>query len=213
MSQNVRRVYLLIAVVFAWVALALQFHIVVDRFLAEGSPLVEAVIRFASYFTVTTNTLVAVLLTLCLIRSPERAPRAPTMAAATVYIIIVGIIYYLLLAKSWNPQGIQLVANVGLHYVMPAVTMLYWLLFVPKGETRWSHAVWWLIYPLVFFAFTLAEGLRVAWYPYPFVDVTTLGYMKVAINGAALLIFFYVLNLIMIALDKTLGRAAIRQTA
>jgi hypothetical protein len=213
MSQNVRRVYLLVAVVFAWIVLALQFHIVVDRFQVEGSPLVEAVIRFASYFTVTTNTLVAVLLTLSLIRSPERAPRPPAIAAATVYIIIVGIIYYLLLAKSWNPQGIQLVANVGLHYVMPAVMVIYWLLFVPKGETRWSHAVWWLIYPLVYFAFTLAEGLRINWYPYPFVDVATLGYMKVAINGAALLIFFYVLNLIMIALDKTLGRAAIRQTA
>lgn len=211
--MTARKSYLLIAVVFAWVMLALQFHIVVDRFLAEGSPLVEAVIRFASYFTVTTNTLVAVLLTLSLIRSPDRAPRPPIMAAATVYIIIVGIIYYLLLAKSWNPQGIQLIANVGLHYVMPAVMVLYWLLFVPKGETRWSQAVWWLIYPLAFFAFTLAEGLRVNWYPYSFIDVTTLGYVKVAINGAALLIFFYALNLIMIALDKTLGRAAIRQTA
>lgn len=208
-----RKSYLLIAVVFAWVALALQFHIVVDRFLAEGSPVVEAVIRFASYFTVTTNTLVAVLLTLSLVRSPDRAPRPSTMAAATVYIIIVGIIYYLLLAKSWNPQGIQLFANVALHYVMPAVMVVYWLLFVPKGETRWSHAVWWLIYPLAFFVFTLAEGLRVNWYPYPFIDVTALGYMKVAINGAGLLIFFYALNLIMIALDKTLGRKVAPQAA
>lgn len=208
-----RKSYLLIAVIFAWVALALQFHIVVDRFLAEGSPVVEAVIRFASYFTVTTNTLVAVLLTLSLIRNPDRAPRPPIMAAATVYIIIVGIIYYLLLAKSWNPQGIQLFANVALHYVMPAVMVVYWLLFVPKGETRWSHAVWWLIYPLAYFAFTLAEGLRVNWYPYPFVDVATLGYMKVAINGAGLLIFFYALNLIMIALDKTLGRKVAPQAA
>jgi hypothetical protein len=209
----VRKAYLLVAVVFAWIALALQFHIVVDRFLAEGSPFVEAVVRFASYFTVTTNTLVAVLLTLSLIRSPERAPRPPVMAAATVYIIIVGIIYYLLLAKSWNPQGMQLVANVGLHYVMPAVMAVYWLVFVPKGETRWSHAVWWLVYPLAFFIFTLAEGLRVNWYPYSFIDVTALGYTKVAINGVGLLGFFYALNLIMIALDKTLGRAAIRQTA
>lgn len=207
-----RKSYLLIAVAFVWFALALQFHIVVDRFQAEGAPFVEAVIRFASYFTVTTNTLVAVLLTLCLIRSPDRAPRPPIMAAATVYIIIVGIIYYVLLSKSWNPQGLQLVANVGLHYVMPAVMAGYWLVFVPKGETRWSHAVWWLVYPLAFFVFTLAEGLRVTWYPYPFIDVTALGYTKVAINGVGLLVFFYALNLIMIALDKTLGRTAIRQT-
>jgi len=211
--MTARKSYLLVAVLFAWVALALQFHIVVDRFLAEGSPFVEAVIRFASYFTVTTNTLVAVLLTLSLIRSPERAPRPPIMAAATVYIIVVGVIYYLLLSKSWNPQGLQLVANVGLHYVMPAVMIVYWLTFVPKGEARWSHAVRWLVYPLAFFGYTLIEGLRVNWYPYSFFDVTALGYVKVAINGFGLLVFFYALNLIMIALDKTLGRPAIRQTA
>jgi hypothetical protein len=212
--MTVRKTYLFVAVVFAWIALALQFHIVVDRVLAEGGPLAEAVIRFASYFTVTTNTLVAVLLTRSLIRSPAaRIPRASTMSAATVYIVIVGVIYYALLSKSWNPQGVRLIANVGLHYVMPAVMIVYWLLFVPKGETRWGHAGWWLIYPVVFFAYTLAEGLRVNWYPYPFIDVTTLGYMRVMINGAALLVFFYVLNLIMIALDKTLARGARRQPA
>jgi len=206
--MTARKSYLLVAVVFAWVALALQFHIVVDRFSAEGLPFAEAFIRFASYFTVTTNTLVAVLLTLSLL---DRAPRPPAIAAATVYIIIVGLIYYVLLSKSWNPHGIQLVANVGLHYVMPAVTIVYWLVFVPKGETRWSHAVWWLIYPFLYFIYTLAEGLRVNWYPYPFVDVNALGYLKVMINGAVLLVFFFALNLGMISLDRMLGRKALPQ--
>ena len=34
----------------------------------------------------------------------------------------------------------------------------------------------WLAYPLAWFAYTLARGADVDWYPYPFVDVSTVGY-------------------------------------
>ena len=47
------------------------------------------------------------------------------------YIAIVGIIYRLLLRQLWNPQGMQWVADVILHDVIPVGYVLYWLLFAP----------------------------------------------------------------------------------
>lgn len=211
--MRLRKAYLAIVVVFAWLALALQFNLVVDRFTLAGLPFAEGVVRFASFFTVTTNTLAAVLLSFALIRRGEHSPSPPVMAAAAIYMVIVAIIYHLLLRKTWTPQGPQLVADIGLHYVMPAAMAVYWGVYVPKGETRWAHAVWWQIYPLAYFVFSLLEGLRVNWYPYPFIDVNALGYERVLINAVALIVFFIVMSGLMIALDRLLGRRRAVQAA
>jgi len=206
MSETVRRFYVITAVGFAWFAIALQFHLSMEQSHAKGMNDFEAIVRFASFFTVLTNILVASLLTLSLAR--RQSPAAPKLAAGTAFIVIVGIVYFLLLRKTWNPQGPQLFADIALHYVMPAVMLGYWLIFVPKGETRWSHALSWLLYPATYLAFTLLEGPRVNWYPYPFVDVNALGYTRVLINSIALFAFFACVNLLVIGLDRALGRRA-----
>jgi hypothetical protein len=44
----------------------------------------------------------------------------------------------------------------------------------------------WLVYPLAWFVYTLARGAIVDWYPYPFVDVSELGYQAVLARAVAL---------------------------
>jgi hypothetical protein len=39
-----------------------------------------------------------------------------------------------------------------------------------------------LIFPVLWLAFTLVRGAVIHWYPYPFIDVTRLGYPKAALN-------------------------------
>ena len=39
-----------------------------------------------------------------------------------------------------------------------------------------------LIFPICWLAFTLIRGAIAHWYPYPFIDVTQLGYGRAAVN-------------------------------
>jgi len=48
----------------------------------------------------------------------------------------------------------------------------------------------WLAYPVAWFVYTLARGARVDWYPYPFVDVSELGYGGVLARAVGLAVAF-----------------------
>ena len=79
------------------------------------------------------------------------------------------------------------------------------------GELRWRDMGWWLIYPIAYLAFTLVQGPRVGWYPYPFIDVNAHGYAQIAINSAALFVFFAVVSAILIGIDRVMARPTARQ--
>jgi hypothetical protein len=50
------------------------------------------------------------------------------------YIIIVAVIYHYLLAKLWNPQGWQLLADTIEHVVTPALYAIDWVLVCADGN-------------------------------------------------------------------------------
>ena len=134
-------------------------------------------------------------------------------AAVAMYIAVVGVVYHLLLAPVWDPQGWALIANTLLHYVMPVAFVLDWLLFTPKGRLRWVDPVKWLAFPLVYGGWTLAHGLVTGWWPYWFVNVDELGLASAALNFGGLLVFFLALGLIVAAADRMLGRRDRRPAA
>jgi hypothetical protein len=45
-----------------------------------------------------------------------------------------------------------------------------------------------LIWPLLWFVYTLARGALSHWYPYPFVDAATHGYGRVIVNAMLVLL-------------------------
>ena len=47
-----------------------------------------------------------------------------------------------------------------------------------------AEAVGWsLLFPVLWMAYTLVRGAVWGWYPYPFVDAASHGYLRVAANG------------------------------
>ncbi len=112
----------LIAVI-GWFALVLQLYIMlVDPALA-GWALAQITAKFFSFFTILTNLLVALSLTVCLLL-PESGlgkffSRPSVKSAIALYIAIVGIVYNLALRQLWKPEGFQLVADVILHTAIP----------------------------------------------------------------------------------------------
>ena len=89
---------------------------------------------------------------------------------------------------------------------MPALYLLDWFLFVPKGTLRFRSAFAWLGFPLVYAGYSLAHGAATGFYPYPFLDVTKLHYERVLMNMGMLVAVFVGLALCLVALGRWLSR-------
>ena len=57
------------------------------------------------------------------------------------------------------------------------------------------NALLWLIFPLLYFAYSLIRGAIVDWYPYPFMDPRLHGYGHVALNCLVIAVGFAVLSI------------------
>ena len=189
-----------------WTGLSIQMYLILHSRWTLGASLIGGLMSFFSYFTVLSNTLVATVLT-CAVTSRESAARRwflqPWVSSGiAVSIAVVSLAYNLLLRHLWHPEGWQWLADELLHDVMPLLFLVYWWSCVPKGRLRVGHIGLWVIYPLVYFAYSLLRGHLLAVYPYPFIDVEKLGYPQVFINAGGLLVGFVVIALLVIGLDR-----------
>jgi hypothetical protein len=201
-----RRPAALALALLGWAALGLQLRLSLATAVANGKTIPAGLVIFFSYFTILTNILAALCMTV-LALAPQLSDRLVRAAAAvTVYISIVGIVYSLLLRNVWSPQGLQKIADVLLHDGLPLLIVLYWLFFLPHRRLRWTSPLAWLAYPLAYLVFTLALAPFTGFYPYPFIDVAHLGYARVLINALVLTIGFLAAAFTLVALDRFLSR-------
>jgi hypothetical protein len=150
-------------------------------------------IIYLSFFTTLTNALVMVASLGLAMRSGQLhrwARRPTTRTAVSVYIAVVAVIFQLLLAKLVHLSPIGWWGNLLVHQLVPALWLGGWVLFHPHGGIR-PDAPWhWLLYPLVYGAWTIGHGAATGWYPYPFLNIARLGWSRVAINMVLMAIFF-----------------------
>ena len=209
-AQGMQRRLITLAAVLGWAGLSIQLYLIFFARWNFGASLLGGLVSFFSYFTVLSNTLVATVLT-CAATSRESAARRwflqPWVSSGiAVSIVVVSLAYNLLLRHLWHPEGWQCLADELLHDVMPLLFLVYWWRCVPKGRLRVGHIGLWVIYPLVYFAYSLLRGHVLAVYPYPFIDVEKLGYPQVFINAGGLLVGFFLIALLLIGWDRWLGR-------
>jgi hypothetical protein len=185
-----------------WLSMQLAIH--------NGRSIGAGLATFFSYFTVLTNTSIFVSLTLSLIGPASFAgkwcARPGVVAGIAANIAFVGLSYHFLLRNTWNPQGAQLLADLLLHYAVPAVYVLYWWSDAAKTALRWTHPLLWSIYPAAYLAYSLVRGYLVGSYPYPFIDAGHIGYARTMLNAVGLLIVFIVLGLLLVALGRVRHR-------
>lgn len=208
-------IYEAIAAVLVWLTLGLQFYLTTTKAIENGLNFWIGSTRYFGYFTVLTNILVALVLTVPLLSGSSRwgrfLARSSVRTATAAYIAIVGLGYSLLLRHLWNPEGWQLVADRMLHDFTPIAYVLFWVLFVPKTKLRWRDLPFWLIYPLVYLAIALLRGAIFGWYPYPFLEANKLGYSQVFLNAGMLLIGFCLVSLLLIGIGRLMHRSSIKR--
>jgi len=206
-----RRFAALIAVI-AWVGLAMQFAWAISNPAAQDVDVAERIIRYFSFFTVVGNGIIAIISTAIASarssRFSKRVQNGSILTAAAVYISIVAVVYSLFLRSVVNAQGWHLISDHIVHDIVPAVFVLFWLVYAPKRDVRWLDPLKWLVVPVIYMAYCLARGAIGNWYPYWFADVTKLGYPTALRNAGLVLIAFLIFGFIYAAIAKVLSRTA-----
>lgn len=146
--------------------------------------------NFFGFFTVQSNLIgAAVLVALGVLELRGRAQPGWLPLArgcATVYLMIVGLVYGALLAPLGEEGGVPVVwANTVLHVISPLFLPLDWVLVRDRPALRWRALPWVLAYPALWLVVVLLRGATDGWVPYPFLD-PSIGYGMVALVSVAI---------------------------
>jgi hypothetical protein len=196
--------------VIGWFSVVLQFYLSIRLALANGKTVVYGVVLYFGFFTVLTNVLVSLAVTLPLVARRSAAgrffARPEAIGWVAVSIAFVGVAYYVLLRKVWSPQGWQWLADVLMHYVMPILFVLYSVVTLRGTALRWSAPLRWSLYPVAYFVYVLVRGAMGGSYPYAFIDASTLGYVATLRNACALWVAFLVLAYVLLLVWRIIPR-------
>jgi hypothetical protein len=163
--------------------------------------------NFFSFFTIQSNLIAVVVLTITAWRSLSGKPPTRTWdlvrGGAVLYMTVTFIVFALLLSNTDVDTAVPWVNSV-VHEVFPIVMLADWLLDPPGRRLSIQDALVWLAFPLVWVGCSLIRGPLAGWYPYPFLDPANGGYGTVAAYVVAIL----VLGLILIAVLVKLANIA-----
>ena len=195
-GMSKRKAFLLLAVLLEWFGLIAQFILM----LWSGTqPVGELLMRFFTFFTITTNLLTGVYLAALLFARPGSTgffSRPSPQTSFVVYITVVGLVYNLVLRGLWPSHGLQTVVHELLHSVVPTLVIIYWAVWVDTRGLQWKDIALWLIYPLVYTLVVFIRGAISGWYPYPFLDLTREATGDVVKNCLAILVVFALLSVL-----------------
>lgn len=164
--------------VSAWFGLAVQFG---ATWGANGSA-VAALWILLRYYTILTALAAALVFTALVLRPGTASPAL--LGGLTLNVLLVAIVYRLLLAGTLVQTGQEKLADLFLHSVTPALVLLFWLLRARRGALRYGDVGPWAAVPLLYFVYALTRGATDGIYPYPFLDVGTIGWTAVLRNAA-----------------------------
>ncbi|CAN5636346.1 Pr6Pr family membrane protein [soil metagenome] len=166
-------------------------------------------LNFFSYFTIQSN-LIAVAAFLLAARSGgDRSHGLNLLRGGSVVYMTVTFVVFGLLLEGTNVDTTLAWVDFIVHKLFPIVVLIDWLIDPPRERVTVRQALLWLVYPLIWVAYTLARGALTDRYPYPFLDPTNAGYASVVIYIVAIFVF----GLLVMAVVAMLGNWAGRRRA
>lgn len=172
----------------------------------RGASLVGRLIRVLSFFTVQSNILCGVVCAQ-LAQRRDRDGRGWRVLRldAVLGITVTGIIYSTVLARVHEPNGAaETTTNTIFHYIVPVMVVLGWLAFGPRPRITGRIVLWSLSFPALWLAYTLVRGAIWHWYPYPFLDVVSHGYLRVLLNSVLVTVVLGAVGAVFAVADRQL---------
>ncbi|MGP3533342.1 Pr6Pr family membrane protein [Microbacterium sp. RD1] len=168
-------------------------------------PVDTRLVRLFSFFTIQSNLFVlgtSIALAVS-IRRDGRMWRILRLDAL-LGIIITGLVYETILAPLVHLEGWAFVATIGFHYISPWATLIGWLVFGPRPRMSWGTFALAFIWPVLWLVYTFVHGAVTGWYPYPFLNVTEIGFADSLRNSLVVLAIGVVLAVVLVLLDRWL---------
>ncbi|MGI6877374.1 Pr6Pr family membrane protein [Microbacterium sp. gxy059] len=133
--------------------------------------------NFFAYLTIQSNiAFVAVALTggIVALRRPEDPGWLTGIRTIVLsWTITAGLVFALLVWQA-GLRGIPMTvpwSDHVLHFALPALTIVGWIVGPGRRAARWSLIPGVLAFPVVWGLFTMWRGSRIGWYPYYFLDL------------------------------------------
>lgn len=186
-----------------WFAVIAQFYLMLEQSVISTT---ETTIRFFSYFTILTNTLIAIYFSNAALKKNNEKKRIldkdGSLTAITTYITVVCITYQLVLRGLRDLQGIDRIVDELLHSIIPVLVIGFWYVYENKKNINYTDIPKWLIYPFIYLIYILVRGYYSGFYPYPFMEVNTIGLQHVLINTAIMMSFFIGMSALFVFIGK-----------
>ncbi len=195
--------------VLSLLAVMIQYDLMIAN---RATTLFETTIRFFSYFTILTNTIVGLYFSYLTYHSfgvkNVSLNNFGKLTAITVYITVVGLVYQILLRHLWTPTGMQKIVDEVLHTVNPVLVIIYWFISRKINTLQYSQIKFWLIYPLIYLIYVLIRGYFSNFYPYPFLNIKNIGFQNVIINSIGITFLFIVISILFIWIVRKIEKSS-----
>jgi hypothetical protein len=195
MRRRIERILAGLAAAIGWAGLGLQFWLIVQAMGLAGGAW-----RFLAFFTILANFAAALVATAVASGSQGGLGRPRAKFVAATSIALVGLVYSLWLRTSWDPQGLQKLADIALHDAVPILFVGMWLAGLHE-QLKWRDIVWALVPPLLYCAYALARGAMDGFYAYWFLNPATQDVAQMASSIAVLLAAVAVIAGVLLTID------------
>lgn len=168
-----------------------------------------SVVNFFSYFTNLSNLLAVFVLLLSVFGASvmSSATRDLLRYASVVNMAVVGLVFAVLLRNA-DLGGLLPWVNFVVHYVMPVVLVLDWLLQPPTTKLQGKQLGMAFVFPALYIAYTVLRGASVGWYPYPFLNPANVGgYGGVALYALGITVAFLLVAWALLAIGNRLSKS------
>lgn len=201
MTQPLPRALAALIAAITIVSLILQFIVIREEF---DYTVPHSMWVMARFLTILTNALAAG--TFAILALNLRPVTARWLAGLTLWMLLVAGGYHLLLRATADVAGLEIWSDLGFHTVAPALTLIYWLICVPKGRLTLSDIPFFLSWPVIYVSYALTRGGLDGTFPYPFLDPSAIGWEPVLWTIGRFALGLLVFGSLMVLLDRLLDR-------
>ncbi len=191
-----------------WVCLFLRIRLGFD--LHYGSKF-QTIVTSLSYFTNLTHLFLAcfssvyVFYLLTTKRSADSFDRI--LASFVVFCLFLALVYHLMIARYLGLHGTRLYISTVFHTLVPIGLTFLWFLIKPDIRFNYKVILKWMAYPIGYLVYIVIRGLMTRDYPYPFLRIHRIGWIKFSQNvGLMLLLFLFISSVFIVIHNARIKR-------
>ncbi len=159
-----------------------------------STPLISA-LSTLRYFTIQSNLIVIIYFWLLFsLKLDKHKKFNDLLGGVTVYISITFMVFAIMLARTWSPDGISQLGNILNHYVVPLLTIGFLIWFRKLYNFQFRNIKYWIIYPILYVTFVLIHGAFTQDYLYPFFEIDVIGIDYFLLAFLSIVTLFFVLS-------------------